>query len=63
MRQDIRDAFEATVDAESKRPTSIVRREATLFMKRVEALIENMPDQTMTLMELHQEIAGEACRG
>lgn len=68
MRQDIRDAFEASVDAavsEFGRPKSDrdVRQKATLLMKQVERLIENMPDQEMSLSELYQEIAGQAWHG
>jgi hypothetical protein len=70
VRQDIREAFEAAIpsgvrsgfhgDSKSDRA---IRREATLLMKQVEAVIENLPDQNMTVLELYEEIAGEAWKG
>ena len=66
---EIREAFEAAIvnDRDSFRSSgksdAIIRREATLLMKRVELVIENLPDQSMTLLELYEEIAGTAWRG
>lgn len=67
----IREAFESVIiDGTSSafglvrsKSDKTVRREATLLMKRFEAVIERLPDQTMTVLELYEEIAGEACKG
>lgn len=69
MRDDIREAFEqaAKPERESIIDTPIserrVRQAGIVFMKQVEKLIENMPDQSMSLLELYEEIAGEAWHG
>lgn len=68
MREDIRFAFEAaapyspTKNGREKSPKAL-QAEVNLFIKRVELLIENLPDQTMSLIELYQEIAGSASDG
>lgn len=71
MKPEIRQAFEMVCDtggeyglmpAKPKSDTAI-RREATLLIKRVEQVIENLPDQSMTVGELYEEIAGTAWRG
>ncbi|MER2536899.1 MAG: hypothetical protein ABTQ31_17235 [Rhizobiaceae bacterium] len=71
MRADIREAFEAAIDDvagssfvwSDRKSQTTIRREATLLMKRVERVLENLPDQSMTVLELYEEIAGEACKG
>ncbi len=70
MRQDIRDAFEAAINTDTGsmyqgkiKSDTQVRREAMLFTKQVELLIENLPDQDLPLQELYSEIAGQAWHG
>lgn len=68
MRSEIRDAFEAVIANDDgsvfpvRKSDRAIRRQAALLMKQVEAVIENLPDQTMTVLELYEEIAGEAWR-
>ena len=64
--REIREAFEAAIanDRDSMAPSgkseALIRRQATLLMKQVETVIENLPDQTMSVLELYEEIAGTA---
>lgn len=62
---EIREAFEAAISADDgwfiagRRTDKTIRREATLLMKQVETVIENLPDQSMSVLELYEEIAGQ----
>ena len=66
---EIRQAFEAAIATDdgrfiaSRKSDTIIRREATLLMKQVEAVIENLPDQSMSVLELYEEIAGQGRYG
>ena len=68
MRHEIREAFEAAIVSQdgflgTARSEKTIRREATLLMKQVESVIENLPDQSISVLELYEEIAGEAWKG
>ena len=62
---EIREAFEAAIATDDgrfitgRRSDAVIRREATLLMKQVETVIENLPDQSMSVLELYEEIAGQ----
>ena len=66
--REIRQAFEAAIADDRDNAWSrgksdkVIRRQATLLMKQVEVVIENLPDQSMTVLELYEEIAGTAWR-
>lgn len=70
MNEQIREAFELAVEESSTsfatakaKPPAIVRREANLLMKQFEKVIENLPDQSISLQEFYEEIAGQAWHG
>jgi hypothetical protein len=65
VKPEIAAAFEAAVNTDDaayirKRRSDVdVQRDAVLLMKQVETFIENLPDQTISVLELYQEIAGK----
>lgn len=67
-RREIREAFEAAIANDrdnamcAGKSEARIRREATLLMKKLETVLENLPDQSMTVLELYEEIAGTAWR-
>jgi hypothetical protein len=67
VKPEIGAAFEAAINTDDdklfnrkRRSDAEIKREAKLFMKQVEVLLENLPDQSISVLELYQEIAGKA---